>query len=117
MYEIETDVPSTTNDGGGELVIKGPVPKPDEKDEEILQVDPKLVVPFWAAMYGCPVMCHGLVGAPQLNGKLGDVRDISNKGKDGEIRLEVHFEDKSLKPPMALIKHVNLKVAFDLPHE
>lgn len=104
-------------ESSGELIIKGPVLKPEDKDEEILKVDPKFVVPFWAAMYGCPVMCHGLVGAPQLNGKLGDVRDISSKGKDGEIRLEVHFEDKSLKPSMALIKHVNLKVAFDLPHE
>ena len=45
-------------ESSGELVIKGPVLKPEDEDEEILKVDPKFVVPFWAAMYGCPVMCH-----------------------------------------------------------
>ena len=40
--------------------IRGPVPKPDVQDEEIRNVARDLILP------SCPVICHGLVGAPQL---------------------------------------------------
>ncbi len=60
---------------------------------------------------GCPVICHGLVNASHLNGKLGEVRSISVKS--GDLRLGVHFEDKSLKS--AAVKPGNLRIAFVLP--
>jgi hypothetical protein len=63
---------------------------------------------------GCPVICHGLINASHLNGKLGDVRSISvSKGDGGEVRLGVCFEDKSLKS--AAVKPENLRIAFVLP--
>lgn len=35
---------------------------------------------------GCPVMCHGLINSPHLNGKLGDVRTVA-EDKSGELRF------------------------------
>ena len=65
---------------------------------------------------GCPVICHGLMNASHLNGKLGEVRSASNgKGGGGELRLGVYFEDKSLKS--AAVKPENLRIAFVLPSE
>lgn len=65
---------------------------------------------------GCPVICHGLVNASHLNGKLGDVRSIISSDKKGgidELRLGVYFEDESLKS--AAVKPANLRIAFVLP--
>ena len=65
---------------------------------------------------GCPVICHGLMNASHLNGKLGEVRSVSfGKGGGRELRLGVYFEDKSLKS--AGVKPGNLRVAFVLPSE
>ncbi len=84
------------------------MPKPNNQDEEIcLAVARDLVLTFWAEGRSCPVICHGLVGSPQLNDKVSNVGDIS-VGKDDEYQMAVHFEEKTLKPSMALIKHVNL---------
>ncbi|KAL3761499.1 hypothetical protein ACHAWU_006529 [Discostella pseudostelligera] len=63
---------------------------------------------------GCPVICHGLINAPHLNGKLGDVRSYT-KGRGGELRCGVYFEDKSLKS--VAVRPLNLRIAFDLPDE
>jgi len=65
---------------------------------------------------GCPVICHGLINASHLNGKLGEVRSLpgaKNKDDSGPIRLGVYFEDRKLKP--AAVKAENLRIAFDLP--
>ena len=62
---------------------------------------------------GCPVICHGLISASHLNGKLGDVR--TEKLCGNEIRLAVHFEDKSLKS--ALVKPENVRIAFELANK
>ncbi len=60
---------------------------------------------------GCPVICHGLTNAPHLNGKLGEVRSISEDSAG--LRFGVHFEEKGLKP--ATVKPQNLRIAFELP--
>ncbi len=60
---------------------------------------------------GCPIICHGLLNAPHLNGKLGDVRSIA-MGRSGEVRLTVCFEDKILGS--AAVKPRNLRIAFDV---
>ncbi len=64
---------------------------------------------------GCPVICHGLVNASHLNGKLGEVRSVlpDKSGSMDELRLGVYFEDKSLKS--ASVKNGNLRIAFVLP--
>ena len=59
---------------------------------------------------GCPVVCHGLVSALHLNGKLGEVKNIVNQ--PAGTRLEVHFDDKSQKP--VFVKPENLRIAFEL---
>jgi hypothetical protein len=61
-------------------------------------------------LFGCPVICHGLVSASHLNGKVGETSALQ---KDG--RLAVHFEDKSQEP--ASVKPENLRIAFELPTE
>jgi hypothetical protein len=59
------------------------------------------------------VICHGLVRASHLNGKVGDARACHNSitGR----RVAMHFAGKSLKT--ALIKPENVRVAFELPRE
>ena len=60
---------------------------------------------------GCPVICHGLVSQPHLNGELGDVatyRDI-----EGEFQIQVLFKKKQLKS--VWVFRQNLKIAFQLP--
>ena len=59
---------------------------------------------------GCPVVCHGLVSALHLNGKLGEVKKFVNQ--PAGTRLEVHFDDKSQKP--VFVKPENLRIAFEL---
>jgi hypothetical protein len=78
----------------GEIcVVTGPVKQPrQEDDERIFHVANDLVV----AANGCPVMCHGLVGASHLNGELGEVRAYHNNITG--FRLGVHFEKTNLKP-------------------
>ena len=60
---------------------------------------------------GTPVICHGLVNASHLNGKIGDARTFDCNTK----RYEVHFEDASLKP--CSVKAINLRILFELPPE
>ena len=62
-------------------------------------------------MLGCPVMCHGLKSSSHLNGKLGEVKAMS----ETVGRLLVHFQDKSLKPSSVMLE--NLRIVFDLPDE
>ncbi len=58
---------------GGICVVKGPIAVPRrEDDERIYSVATDLILPI----HGCLVICHGLVGAPHLNGKMGDVRGV-----------------------------------------
>ena len=65
----------------------------------------------------CPVMCNGLVSAPHLNGKLGEVRNYKQDGT-GIIRLVVYFEITGKRGnSSALVKPENLRIAFDLPSE
>ena len=59
---------------------------------------------------GCPVVCHGLVSALHLNGKLGEVKKFVNQ--PAGTRLEVHFDDKSQKP--VFVKPENLRIPFEL---
>ena len=65
---------------------------------------------------GCPVICHGLVSAPHLNGELGEVRDMKHDACTGTLRLAVHFEkNKGVKS--ALVKPENVRIAFELTNE
>jgi hypothetical protein len=62
--------------------------------------------------HGTPVICHGfrLRSKSHLNGKIGDVRNLS---KDRTI-CEVHFEDDALGS--MIVKRENLILMFDLPN-
>ena len=61
------------NDGNICVVI-GPITEPRRKDEErIHRIENNLILPE----KGCPVLCHGLVSAPHLNGRLGEVRNVT----------------------------------------
>ena len=86
-------------------IVQGPIEDPRRLCNEMtLRVPSDEILP----LKGCPVICHGLVKASHLNGKVGD------RGTRRGDRIEVHFEDKSQKSA-ALVKPENLRIAFDLP--
>jgi hypothetical protein len=90
-------------ENGNICVVKGPIEDPRRLCNEMtLRVPSDEILP----LKGCPVICHGLVKASHLNGKVGD------RGTRRGDRIEVHFEDKSQKS--ALVKPENLRIAFDL---
>jgi hypothetical protein len=95
----------------GEIcVVTGPIAEPRHvDDEQIFHVSSELIVPV-----RCPVICHGLVSASHLNGKMGDIR-ARCMNTAGGLRFAVHFEDKSLKP--ATVKPENLRIVFNLQSE
>lgn len=98
------------SDDGENCVVTGPVATPRRIDEErIFHVSNDMVYPS----LGCPVICHGLMNAPHLNGKAGDVR-AAHETSNG-TRFAVHFEDKSINP--ALVKLENMRIAFELSKE
>jgi hypothetical protein len=96
----------------GEIcVIQGPITEPRNKeDERIHSVQSNLILPE----KGCPVICHGLVSASHLNGRLGEVRNVT-QDDTGILRLGVVFEKKGVKS--ALVKPENIRIVFDLPSE
>ena len=109
-----------TNDGiyqalryenGGEIcIVTGPIEDEEYDEGRVFRVASAMVYP----KPGCPVMCHGLINAPHLNGKLGEVRSfIEDSSSSCDGRFEVHFEEKGLKP--AGVKLQNLRIAFELP--
>jgi hypothetical protein len=97
------------NDGDICIVI-GPIIDEYEKGQ-ILRIPSAMIYPS----AGCPVICHGLINAPHLNGKLGEVRSVSIPDEDSsaEVRFGVHFEETGLKP--AAVKPENLRIVFELP--
>jgi len=104
---------------GKVCIISGPITQ-SRFDEEEITIDEGQTCGIASALVipavGCPVICHGLVNASHLNGKLGDVRSIISSDKKGgidELRLGVYFEDESLKS--AAVKPANLRIAFVLP--
>ena len=93
-------------DDGEMCIVTGPIIKPRQvDDEQEYHFTNDLIFPT----SGCPVICHGLVSASHLNGKLGEVRAFVKQPTG--TRLEVHFEEKSQKP--SLVKPENLRVAFE----
>ena len=55
------------------------------------------------------MICNGLQQDINLNGKIGDVREVHmNSGK-----CHVHFEESGLEP--AQVEFNNLRIVFDLP--
>ena len=100
-------------------VLSGPITRPRrEEREKTFRVSSYLIVPN----NECPIICHGLVGAFHLNGKLGFVRNVRrNETVIGApavtdcILFVVNFEDMSLKPK--LVKPMNVRIAFELPSE
>ena len=100
-------------------VLSGPITRPRrEEKEKTFRVSSYLIVPN----NECPIICHGLVGASHLNGKLGFVRNVRrNETVIGApavadcVLFVVNFEDMSLKPK--LVKPVNVRIAFELPSE
>jgi len=104
---------------GKMCVLSGPITRPrrDEK-EKTFRVSSHLIVPT----NECPIICHGLVRASHLNGKLGFVRNLRrNETVIGAaavtdyVLFEVNFENRSLKPK--LVKPENVRIAFELPSE
>jgi hypothetical protein len=92
-------------------VVTGPITEPRRKDEEREHcVQSNLILPNKK----CPVICHGLVSAPHLNGELGEVRNMK-QDETGTTRLGVFFERKGVKS--ALVKPENLRIVFELPSE
>ena len=79
------------------------------EDERTYHIANKLMIPC----AGCPVICHGMVSASHLNGKLGKVRLPKKDESRTRLSLEVHFEKKGVKS--ALVKPENLLIAFELP--
>jgi hypothetical protein len=114
-------------DDDGKCVVTGPITEPRRKDEEREhRVQSNLVLPF----PGCPVMCHGLVSAPHLNGQLGGVKCFLNF-PDG-VQVAILLENMSLATATfsgdsrlcrvrtdgttALrVKPEKLRILFDLP--
>lgn len=94
-------------------VIKGPAgvrgnwfESRDESKENTELVHPE----YLAYEAGTPVVCYGLKNASHLNGKIGDIRSINMKNG----RYQIYFEDTNLKPPMAEVRHQNVRIVFDL---
>jgi hypothetical protein len=103
-------------ENGGEIcVVTDPIVDEtsliaDENNEgQLFRVESAMVLP----KPRCPVICHGLINASHLNGKLGEVRSMSMDSSSGGVRFGVHFEEKGLKP--AAVKPENLRIVFELP--
>ena len=76
------------------LVIIGPITDPrniSNKRTVDIRQDQVTPIPFT----GCPVICHGLVSKPHLNGELGDVTNYRHIGS--EFQIKALFEKQSLK--------------------
>lgn len=85
--------------------VKGPLEVPrNELFEKTMVIDTKCTI----LTHGTPVICHSLVKANHLNGKLGDLRKLDNSSG----RCVVHFEEKGIKP--CLVKMENLRIVLDL---
>ena len=94
-------------ENGGEIcVVAGPI---DDDEGRIFPVTSATMYP----RVGCPVICHGLINAPHLNGKLGEIRSFAEDSSSGDVRFGVHFEEKGLKS--AAVKNRNLQIVFELP--
>ena len=63
---------------------------------------------YLSLLPGTPVVCHSLVKAMHLNGKMGDIRSIDPKTE----RYRVYFEDQELSP--VSVKLDNILVVFNL---
>ena len=97
---------------GDICVVTGPVTKPRKiEDEIIICVQSNLIVPTISSA----VICHGLVSASHLNGRLGEVTKFKRNESGRILRLAVYFEKKGMKS--ALVKPENLRIAFELPSE
>jgi hypothetical protein len=85
----------------GVYVVKDPTIE-EEKEVKISESE---IIPYM----GTPVICHGLQHETNLNGKIGDVREVCmNSGK-----CHVQFEESGLEP--AHVEFNNLRIVFDLP--
>jgi hypothetical protein len=111
---------------GKTCVVTGPIANPRREDlEEITYFANDRILP----VIGCPVMCHGLVSAPELNGQFGGVKCCLNR-PDG-VQVAILLENMSLATAtfsgdsrlcvgsdgiIALrVKPKNLRIVFDLP--
>ena len=74
------------------LVIIEPITNPRNiVSKRTVQIRQDQVTPI--PCEGCPVICHGLVSQPLLNGELGDVTTYRHVGS--EFQIQVLFEKKS----------------------
>ena len=94
----------------GKYIVKGPsLQNPRNLEEEAVLTVP--VDDYFTLAPGTPVICHGLINAAHLNGKIGEAASLDHKTD----RYVVRFQDKSQKS--ALVKPGNLRIVFDLPDE
>ena len=74
------------------MEIIGPITNPRNiADERSRQIRQDLITPL--PCQGCPVIFHGLVNNPHLNGELGDV--TSYRWVGSEFQIQVQFEKKN----------------------
>jgi hypothetical protein len=92
------------------LVIIGPITNPRNiANERTMQVRKDLVTPV--PCEGCPVICHGLVSQPHLNGELGDIATYRHVGS--EFQIQVLFEKQNLK--LVWVSPEHLQIVSELP--
>lgn len=112
---------------GKTCLVTGPIATPRREDQEdIFHIANDLILPF----PGCPVMCHGLISAPHLNGQLGGVKCFLNF-PDG-VQVAILLENMSLatatfsgdsrlcrvrtdETTALRVKPEKLRILFDLP--
>ena len=92
------------------LVIIGPITNPrNNANKRTVQIRQDQVTPI--PCEGCPVICHGLVSQPHLNGELGDV--VTYRHVRSEFQIQVLFEKQKLKSVWVCSE--NLQIVFELP--
>jgi hypothetical protein len=91
-----------------EYVIQGPIQNPRaEEEEDTINVAPSKII--LQTNRAAPVICHGLLNAIHLNGKIGEVKSFS----ESTGRYGIHFEGQAIEPMG--VKPENLSILFELP--
>jgi hypothetical protein len=83
------------------LIIIGPITHPRNiANERTMQLrQDQVPTPY----FGCPVICHGLVNNPLLNGELGEVKSYRHD-VGSEFQIQVQFEKKNFSLCGSIVK-------------
>lgn len=88
---------------GDKCFVRGPI----GTSEDLFSVNADTPLPS----LGTPVVCQGFKNAPELNGKIGDVRSYDSNTQ----MFCVYFDDKRIAPKR--VKNSNLQILFDIPEK